>query len=74
MIYLHVMGVLYCANSVNWDLQKKICSLLFSLWAQPEGTIQTEAEGSREEEQPDAQEKRWTHHNALQEEGSGVNG
>lgn len=47
---------------------------LLSLWAQPEGTITTEAEGSGEEEQPNAQEKRWKHHGSLQEEGSGANG
>lgn len=75
IIHIHVMDLFYCPNSVNWDTGKKnICCLFFSLWAQPEGTIQTEAEGSREEEQPHAKEKRWKHHDSLQEEGSGANG
>lgn len=46
----------------------------FSVWAQPEGTIQTEAESGWEEEQPDAQEKRWKYYDSLQEEGSGADG
>lgn len=39
--------------------------LCFSLWAQPKGTIPAEAEGSREEEQPNAEEKRRKHHDSL---------
>lgn len=74
IIHHLVMRLLYCPNSVNWNLQKNICSLFFSLWAQPEGTVQTEAEGRREEKQPNAEEKRWKHHDSLQEEGSGANG
>lgn len=53
----------------------KTCVHFFSsVWAQPEGTIQTEAESGREEEQPNAQEKRWKYHDSIQEEGSGANG
>lgn len=60
---------------MNSELQKNISVYyFFSVWAQPEGTIQTEAESSREEEQPNAQEKRWKYHDSLQEEGSGANG
>lgn len=47
---------------------------MHSIRAQPEGTIQTETEGGREEEQPDAQEERQQHHDSLQEEGPGANG
>lgn len=42
-------------STKHCDLQrKKICVLYRSFWAQPEGPIQTEAEGSREEEQSNA--------------------
>lgn len=49
-------------------------SFIFSLRAQPKGTIQTEAEGGGEEKQSHAKEERWKHHDSLQKEGFGANG
>lgn len=54
--------------------EKYFFGIFFSLWAQPQGPVQTEAEGGRKEEQPNAKKKRWKHHDSLQEEGSGANG
>lgn len=71
MTFVHQLEVcVLCAKPYT----NIICSLFFSVWAKPEVTIQTEAEGGWEEKQPNAKEKRWKHNDPIQKEGSRANG
>lgn len=79
-----MLAVTHCPEHTNTlcGFNEEMCVMVVvfvlsfhcSVRAQPEGTIQAEAEGGREAEQPHAEEKRWKHYDSLQEEGSGADG
>lgn len=62
-------GLILLTELYDLDAIQNACPLSCSIWAKSEGTIQTEAEGGREEKQSNAKEKRRKHHYSLQKEG-----